>query len=194
MGKKILKIVFKTFVFFLGIMSGIAFMHHYLKLKSEYYPSDFDKDMQIIEKKAKQAQKNTNMTDKDFDFEILEPSEKKSITFSIFKDKTIFLNVWATWCAPCREELPSMNALKQKFINNKNITFLNISDDDLSKISKFKEKHKYSLNFYLHNNNLPAILSGSSIPRTYIIKNQKIIYKLVGARNWNTDDIIKLLR
>lgn len=191
MGKKILKIIAKIFVFFLGMLSAIAFMKYYPTLKTYFYPSSYEKEIQQTEKNI---EKKINVTNEDFDFEILEPIEKKTINLSIYKDKIIFLNIWATWCSPCREELPSMDSLKQKFTNNKDIVFLNISDDNLVKILKFKQKYQYTLNFYLHNNNLPTILSGNSIPRTYIIKNKKIIYRLVGATNWNTDDIIELLK
>ncbi|TAG92804.1 MAG: TlpA family protein disulfide reductase [Bacteroidetes bacterium] len=191
MGKKILKIIAKIFVFFLGMLSAITFMKHYPTLKTYFYPSSYEKEIQQTEKNI---EKKINITNEDFDFEILEPIEKKTINLSTYKDKIIFLNIWATWCSPCREELPSMDSLKQKFANNKDVVFLNISDDNLVNILKFKQKHQYTLNFYLHNNNLPSILSGNSIPRTYIIKNKKIIYRLVGARNWNTNDVMKLLK
>lgn len=187
------KKIIRLFIFILGVFTGTAFIPYYFKIKTTFFPSEFEKQQQIEVTKINHRKLSGDLSDSDFNFEIFSPSNNKSIVFSEFNDKTIFLNIWATWCAPCREELPSMNALKKKFSNNSNIVFLNLSQEHPSKILKFISKNKYALDFYIHNENLPLILSGTSVPRTYIIKDKKILYKFEGSKDWNNQEVINLL-
>ena len=79
---------------------------------------------------------------------IKKPKKYESLTFlddqnnqvdiSQYKGKLILLNFWATWCAPCKEEMPSLNSLQTKDqLNNLKIFPINVGQDDPKKASSF---------------------------------------------------------
>tara|TARA_Y100000591_G_scaffold235254_1_gene205980 strand:+ start:18 stop:527 length:510 start_codon:yes stop_codon:yes gene_type:complete len=79
---------------------------------------------------------------------IEKPKKYESLTFlddqnnqvdiSEYKGKLILLNFWATWCAPCKEEMPSLNSLQTKDqLNNLKIFPINVGQDDPKKASSF---------------------------------------------------------
>ena len=59
------------------------------------------------------------------------------ISFSKFEGQWLLLNFWATWCAPCREEIPELNEFSHK---NKTIQTIAIAIDDLESVNKFTKK------------------------------------------------------
>ena len=68
--------------------------------------------------------------------------DQKNIQIDLnqFKGNLILLNFWATWCAPCKEEMPSLDQLQsQKNLNNLKIFPINVGQDNLEKASKFFE-------------------------------------------------------
>src|SRR6266436_2137294 len=52
-----------------------------------------------------------------------------TISLSSLRGKVVFLNVWATWCAPCREEMPSIESLYKEFSKNGDFVVLAVSQD-----------------------------------------------------------------
>jgi peroxiredoxin len=115
-----------------------------------------------------------------------------TVTLSKLKGKVVFLNFWATWCPPCREEMPSMEILYQRF-HDQGLELLAV---DLMENSK-------TVSAFLANNRLsfPAVLDTSgrvssfygiqAIPATFIIdRDGKIILYTAGGRNWNTPAVI----
>ncbi|MDR2793741.1 MAG: TlpA family protein disulfide reductase [Treponema sp.] len=109
--------------------------------------------------------------------------------------KVIFLNFWATWCPPCREEMPSMEALYQRF-RNRDIEFLAVDiQENRNRVSAFMEQ--FGLTF-------PALMDVTgristqygirSIPTTFIIdRNGNIIASVIGGRDWNTPEVAAAL-
>jgi thiol-disulfide isomerase/thioredoxin len=112
-----------------------------------------------------------------------------TIPLSNFKNKVLFINIWATWCPPCRKEMPSIQNLSQR-ISSPDVEFLLISSEDLDKIVSFKKETDLRLPVYSLPGNLPPMLRGEYIPRTYIIDRfGKIVHQHVGEKDWNTEDI-----
>lgn len=108
-------------------------------------------------------------------------------------DQPIFVNVWATWCGPCRSEMSSIIDLQAKMGDK--VKFILISPNEkLSIVSSFKEKEDFPFTLYVNGSYIPDNLRATVFPTTFIIdKNKTIVYKWQGAFNWNDEKIETLL-
>jgi thiol-disulfide isomerase/thioredoxin len=115
--------------------------------------------------------------------------EGKMFTLSSLRGKVVFLNFWATWCPPCRAEMPSINALYERFREDKNVIFLTVdTDGNYKKASAFLKRQQYSLPLYVANSQIPGELLGRSIPTTVIInKKGQIAYRHEGAADYGNE-------
>lgn len=120
----------------------------------------------------------------------------KEVSLNALKGKVVFINFWATWCPPCRAELPSIHKLKQAFRDNNKIVFLFVDvDGNLAKSKAFMKKHKYDLPVYAPKGPIPSNFLGSAIPTTVIIdKKGKMVGHIEGSMDYNTKEVIKGLK
>lgn len=125
----------------------------------------------------------------------------KPLKLSDFKDKTVLLNLWATWCLPCREEMPALNELqKSKGSDTFEVVTINIDNGDDTKPKAFlKEIGVEALNYYSDNtlgvfNVLKKEGLAFGLPATLLIDNKGC---LLGAMNgpaaWNSPDAHALI-
>jgi len=124
----------------------------------------------------------------------LEDLEGNEINLSDFKGKRVFLNLWATWCKPCIAEMPSIDRAFQH-LKNEDFVFLLASDEKMEKIRRFVEKRgDFSFQF-VHMINSVYDLEVVALPTTLIInRNGEIVYEKAGAREWDSEDVLKELR
>jgi thiol-disulfide isomerase/thioredoxin len=111
-----------------------------------------------------------------------------TVTLSSLKGKVVFLNFWATWCPPCREEMPSMEILYQRF-RNQGLELLAVDLMENSKtVSAFLSNNRLSFPAALDSNGRVSSYYGiQAIPATFIVdQDGKIILYTAGGRNWNT--------
>jgi cytochrome c-type biogenesis protein len=117
------------------------------------------------------------------------------ITLSHLKGKVVFLNFWATWCGPCRSEMPSMEAVYQR-LKDRGFEVLAVNLGDSSgEVSAFMKEYKLSFPSVLDEKSITGSRYNiRAIPTTYIIDRRGlIIARLVGSINWNTPKIIAAL-
>lgn len=108
-----------------------------------------------------------------------------SVNFKDLQGKVIFLNFWATWCPPCIGEMPQIQELYNKFKDNKDVVFLLVSNEDLSKIKGFINNNEYTFPVYSSRYKAPVVFASQSIPTTFVISKKGIIkIKEMGAKNW----------
>jgi peroxiredoxin len=126
----------------------------------------------------------------------LEDLKGKKVDLKDFKGKVIFLNFWATWCGPCKEEMPLMEALYQQF-KDRNFIFLTISVDyEGSKpVREFIEKNRYTFPVLVDQKSETLdIFEVTRIPTTFVIdKHGKLLGKAIGPRNWTSSEIVSYL-
>src|SRR5690606_35216334 len=116
------------------------------------------------------------------------------IDFQSLKGKMIFLNLWASWCPPCRTEMPGIQKLYEQSSSEK-VAFVMLSlDNDMEKIHEFLDKYEYSFPVYRPISNLPDAFVSSSIPSTFIISPLgEIIFQKEGIADYNTTEVKNLL-
>jgi len=116
------------------------------------------------------------------------------VDISQFKGKKLFVNLWATWCPPCRAEIPSIESLGAKTDKNK-VEFIMLSlDDNFEKAKSFATRNDMKLPVYYPVGNLPQLFNVEGIPVTFIFNERgEIIYQHTGSTNYNTKEFIDLL-
>ena len=116
----------------------------------------------------------------------------ESLHFNSLDNTVVFISFWATWCPPCVAEMPSMKALYQDYKDK--VTFLFITDENWSTVSKFYTKNQYDFPTYNQVTNAPKEFESSSIPATFILsKDKKIVIDKKGPANWSSATTRKLL-
>jgi thiol-disulfide isomerase/thioredoxin len=112
-----------------------------------------------------------------------------------FKGKKVFVNLWATWCPPCRAEIPSIEKLQSK-LDKQKVAFVMLSLDENFELPKnFAIKHKMQLPVYYPAEGLPAIFKTEGIPATFIFNEKgELIKANNGMDDYDTDGYVQLLK
>jgi peroxiredoxin len=113
----------------------------------------------------------------------LEDLNGSQVTLSAYKGKVLFINFWATWCPPCRAEIPDFIEVYDEY-KNKGLEILGVSVDQISpdQVSKFVERYKMNYPVAMATNELfRDYPPPQAIPTTLVIdRDGKIQYKKVG--------------
>jgi cytochrome c biogenesis protein CcmG, thiol:disulfide interchange protein DsbE len=112
-----------------------------------------------------------------------------------FHGKVVVLNFWASWCAPCVEEMPSLVQLQQRF-KDKGVTVVGVSIDvDGDAYHKFLKDYKIDFPTVRDPDQKTSSLYGSfKWPETYIIDRDGMVRrKFIGAVEWNQPEIVDFL-
>src|SRR6266851_2263560 len=117
----------------------------------------------------------------------------RTITPTNFGGKLLVLNFWATWCPPCIEELPSLNAFQRQFANS-GVVVLGISVDKDEKLYRdFLAKARVSfLSARDPDNKINAEYGTLKFPETYIIDARgKVVRKIISNTDWMSERMLK---
>ncbi|MDC3061074.1 TlpA family protein disulfide reductase [Candidatus Pelagibacter sp.] len=109
-------------------------------------------------------------------------------------DKIYILNFWATWCAPCREEMPSLDKLQEK--NGIFIFPINLEEKNLQKTEKFyKDLNIKNLNTYFDDGlKLVKVFALRGVPTTIILnKNKELIARISGSVDFADKNFVSWL-
>jgi len=115
---------------------------------------------------------------------------------SMLQGKVVFINFWASWCPPCRAEMPSINDLYKKLQSDTNFVFLSINeDDDKSKANAYLENNDFSFPIFYASGNVPGEIFAGTLPTTIVLSKQgRIVLKHEGLAGYNTDSFISQLK
>jgi peroxiredoxin len=121
----------------------------------------------------------------------------KPVTLSSLRGKVVFLNVWATWCGPCREEMPSMETLYETFKDRRDFVILAVSQDRRGRaaVQPFVEKNHLHFDILLDPDNVVGdSYNVSGVPETFIIDRKgRIVAHHMGAFDWSQSDVRQAL-
>ena len=118
------------------------------------------------------------------------------LKLSSLKGKVVLLNFWATWCPPCREEIPSMTKL-QRFMSGKPFQLVAVSIDEGGRpaVDSFLKGSDFIQSAYLDPSGDATKLYGiTGVPETFVIDKQGVlIKKIVGGLAWDSPEVISFL-
>ena len=164
-----------------GLWSGVSATAQMVVLKTGLLNAD--------------AELKKPIADFDYQFTLVDLKGNKKSAEDL-KGKVVFLNLWATWCGPCKAEMPGIQNLYLK-MKDQPIEFVMLSVDKApaqNKVNSYITNKSYSFPVYLLNGAVPELLQVPSIPTTFIInKEGKVVLKEVGTRNYDTQKMVKTL-
>jgi thiol-disulfide isomerase/thioredoxin len=121
----------------------------------------------------------------------------KDVTLSSFKGKTVLLNLWATWCLPCREEMPALDRLQQTLGSDKfEVVVLSLDRQGLDASRKFLDDVKaHAVKLYTDATTKQGLaLKLVGMPTTILINKDGLeVGRLAGPAKWDSEDAKKLI-
>ena len=119
----------------------------------------------------------------------------KGAMHSLPKGEVVLLNFWATWCPPCRKEIPSMAVLHDKYAAQ-GLKVIAVSVDKESRnLQAFMRE--YSLPFQVLHDADSTVAHGYGVfryPESFLIdRNGKVVYHLIGAKDWMSESITQTI-
>ena len=140
----------------------------------------------IIKKQGPGVESMVKIGEKAPDFE-LAVLGGNTVKLSDYKGKVVFLNIWASWCPPCREEMPAMEALHNR-LKDRPFQMLAVSIDQGGEkvVGPFTARWGLTFPVLLDPEGKTYKLYGlTGVPETFILdKNGVIIQKIIGQQNW----------
>ncbi len=117
------------------------------------------------------------------------------IRLSDNKGKVYFINFWATWCPPCRAEMPSINSLYSKIKNKEKINFIMVDvDNKIPSSVKYMKKHSFGLKVYSTESAIPEHIFSGSLPTTVIVGPKgDIVYQHIGMADYDNVEMLNFL-
>jgi thiol-disulfide isomerase/thioredoxin len=119
----------------------------------------------------------------------------KTVDLKSFAGKKVFVNLWASWCPPCRAEMPSIEKLHQSVDKEKAVFVLLSLDNDFETAKKYIQSKGLNLPIYYPSDNLPDLFNVRGIPATFIFNEKgELIKQHEGADDYNTDAYRQMLQ
>ena len=124
-------------------------------------------------------------------------TQSNKVSLDDYRGKLILINFWASWCAPCKEEMPSLDLLQNnKKLENLKIFPINVGQDKIEKAEKFfKDLKIKNLEIYFDTSiNLTKKFSLRGIPTSILInKEGEEIGRIIGSTNFNDNKFLDWL-
>jgi len=121
----------------------------------------------------------------------------KMVSLSDYRGQVVLVNVWATWCPPCVDEMPSMEKLYRE-LKGENFEILAVSIDALGEKAVAPFMKKYNLSFPAlmdPDGTIKALYQTTGVPESFIINQEGIlIEKVIGPKDWATPPVVGFFR
>ena len=185
------KVIFYSFVVFIIFMIGASLFIERDSLFAVSVNGNPEKNQTLADENIKKIESlpteiapQERFMAPDFTFPDL---NGKPVSLSQFKGKVVFLNIWATWCGPCRIEMPAMEKLYRKF-RKEDFVILAVSIDRMGKlvVGPFKEEMGITFPILLSpKGRIQSTYMVRALPSSFIIdKTGRIAARVTGAADW----------
>jgi len=116
-------------------------------------------------------------------------------TLSELKGRVVFVNFWATWCSPCREEMPAMQRLMDMLPGDKFTMLAVLNRDSPGNADLFARKNTISIPILNDMaNNIGPMYGLTGLPETFIIDKQGIVReKFIGPAQWDSPQVVQMM-
>lgn len=114
-----------------------------------------------------------------------------------YRGTVVFLNFWATWCAPCRIEMPAMQALHERLADTAGFAMVAVNlQEDAGRVQGFAHELELSFRILLDSSGeIAATYGARTLPMSYIIdKDGSILARIIGTRSWDEPEYEQLFR
>ncbi len=111
------------------------------------------------------------------------------------KGKVLFLNFWATWCGPCRVEMPSMAGL-YGLLKAEGLSMVAVTEEPRELVVRYLEQHPYPFPVMIDpEGQLTRRLRIIGLPTTFVLdEDRRVIYSHIGPAEWDTPSVVDLFR
>ena len=157
---------------------------------SERTPAAYPQDITRAFAEARLPLLSQTVTPPDFTL-ALALGDGESLALSDLRGKVVFLNFWATWCGPCRYEMPSMEALYNRLKDRGlEIVAVNCMEGE-PLVSRFMRDYNLSFPAVLDlDGSVSTIYGINAIPTTFLLnRDGDVVLRLVGSIDWDTPEI-----
>lgn len=121
----------------------------------------------------------------------------KLVSLNDYRGKVVLVNIWATWCRPCVDEMPSMQKLYQE-LQDDDFEILAVSVDTLGEkvVKPFMQKYQLTFPALLDpQGSIKASYGATGIPESFIIDRQGLLVKkVIGAIDWSSPEVFGFFR
>ncbi len=121
----------------------------------------------------------------------------QAVSLSDYRGSVVFVNFWATWCGPCKVEMPAMERLYRDF-QSKGLEILAVSTDAQGAVVTRPFQEKMGLTFpILHDSDytIGRLYGARTLPMSFLIDRQGIIrHRIFGARDWHSPEAIRMIQ
>ena len=114
-----------------------------------------------------------------------------------YRGSVVFLNFWATWCGPCRTEMPAMQELHERLAAGADFVMLAVNlQEDAAQVRRFADDMGLSFPILLDSSGETAAAYGArTLPMSYLIdKDGSILARVIGIRSWDQPEFERLFR
>lgn len=122
--------------------------------------------------------------------------EGEDVSVSRYRGRPIFLNAWASWCAPCRVELGAIAALRDSLAARgaDDVVFLLVALDTRKRAASFARTVPWTLPFFVERDPLPPVLRMRGIPTTWLIDREgRLVHTQHGAVPWASQAAVQFV-
>ncbi len=118
----------------------------------------------------------------------------KEVSLSDYRGKVVLINFWATWCPPCREEMPLFKRVYERY-KNKGFEILAVSTDtSIDPVKKFVKEYKLDFPVLLDTDNISSLYGIQGLPTSFLIDREgKIVKVRLGKYKEIESDLKKVL-
>lgn len=110
-----------------------------------------------------------------------------------YRGKKVLVNLWASWCPPCKREMPSLQKLYNDVDTSKVVFVMLALDDDFNKSKKYVASKEFTFPVFYPAQNLPPLFNVESIPTTFIFNEKgEMIKSVVGSDDYDSKEYRRL--